>query len=266
MKKIIINVDDLGLSDFVNQAVVDLAYKKRVTATSFMVGGAISDEHKAALHEMNIDVGLHLDFTGIYESSLTSSLKSILFNTYTRLLDKAKVIKNIKQQFDLFEDQFGHTPIFVDGHQHVHQFPIIRNALIDELIRRSDNNKIYARITKPLVNDLKSNIIYKLGGNAWQTMCHNHAITTNSGFAGVYGFDKSTDELINVWKYWIKACDSNINNSNLIMCHPAKPTTDLSENWDDEIKVSRENEYNFLMSDVFGDLISSCQLVSWKEI
>lgn len=50
------------------------------------------------------------------------------------------------------------------------------------------------------------------------------------------------------------------------MCHPAKPTTDLGESWDDEIKVARENEYNFLMSDVFGDLIRNCQLVSWKEI
>ncbi len=266
MKKIIINVDDLGLSDFINQAVVDLAYKKRVTATSFMVAGSISDEHKAALHEMNIDIGLHLDFTGIYNSPLTSNLKSILFSTYTRRLDKIKVITNIKQQFDLFEEQFGYPPIFVDGHQHVHQFPIIRNALIDEIIKRSNGHKIYARITKPLMNDFKSHIIYRLGGNAWQNMCHNNAITTNSGFTGVYGFDKNTDELKVLWQQWIKACKSNINSVNLIMCHPAKPVTCLTKNWNDEIKIARETEYNFLMSDDFGELITNCQLVNWQAV
>ncbi len=289
MKKIIINIDDLGLSDAVNQAVVNLAEKQRITASSYMVGGSISGEHKHALQELGVDIGLHLDFTGIFPSPLTGSLKSTLFKCYTRQLDKQQVADNIKQQFEQFAETFDALPVFVDGHQHVHQFPIIRDALIEEITARShpQQTPIACRITKPLVNDVKSWIIYILGGNKWQKRCQQNNIAHNTGFAGVYGFDKDKEELKNLWQKWLTSCantestienrkntghirSQQINKTNLIMCHPATPIalTKSGKDWQDEIKQAREIEYQWLMSDEFAEMLAmqEVQLQHWREL
>ncbi len=312
MKKVIINIDDLGLSEAVNQAVVNLADKQRITASSYMVGGSISDEHKQALQELGVDIGLHLDFTGIFPSPLTGSLKSTLFKCYTHQLDKQQVADNIKQQFEQFVETFDALPVFVDGHQHVHQFPIIRDALIQEIMARTHSNShihtcshpqqtpIACRVTKPLVNDLKSWIIYLLGGNKWQMLCQANGIATNTGFAGVYGFDKDKEELKKRWQTWLTSCSNCTNvksntesttesikntgniksiknakstqtdKTNLIMCHPATPIalTKSGKDWQDEIKQAREIEYQWLMSDEFAEMLSmqKVQLQHWTAL
>lgn len=265
MKHLIINVDDLGLSHQVNQAVVDLAHKKRISSTSYMVGGAISNEHKQALQDLKIDVGLHLDFTGIFPSPLTGSLKQILFKSYTYQFNKELMAKNVKQQFDDFEAVFNHAPIFVDGHQHIHQFPIIRDVLINEMKRREVN---FSRTTKPLIKDLKSWIIYSLGGRVWENLCQKNKISNNTGFAGVYGFDQNIEGLKALWQTWLSACpDESHNNKNitsLIMCHPATPVQSGEPEYQDDIKRAREIEYHWLMSDDFGHLITNnIQLNHW---
>ncbi len=259
MKRLIINVDDLGLSYAVNEAVVQLAEKKRISATSYMVGGAISTEHKQELAKLPIEIGLHLDFTGIFPSPLTNKLTNILIQSYARQLDKQQVHDNIAKQFDDFEDCFGCLPVFVDGHQHVHQFPIIRDSLIREMNKRSKNNstKIASRSTKPLYNDLKSWIIYALGGASWSAICKKHHISTNTGFLGVYGFDKNYQELANSWQKWLTVCPSGVQETTpLIMCHPAVP----NHQWHDEIKSAREIEYQWLMSDEFAQLLTEQQI------
>ncbi len=283
MKRLIINVDDLGLSDAVNEAVVHLAEKKRISATSYMVGGTIIQEHQQALTALNIDVGLHLDFTGIFASDLTGSLSSILLRSYGRQLNKQAVSDNICQQFDDFEDCFGHLPIFVDGHQHVHQFPIIRDCLLAELKKRTANNtsaiEIASRVTQPLFHDLKSWIIYLLGGNTWSVICTKNHITTNEGFLGVYGFNKNYQQLVDLWESWLSACptyseysdlnkQSKKNKQNrhlapLIMCHPAIK----DPNWTDEIKSARELEYQWLISDEFQQMLArhEVEVTGWNS-
>lgn len=266
MKNLIINIDDLGLSHHVNQAVVNLANKGRISASSYMVGGDISNEHKQALEATGVDIGLHLDFTGIFNSPLTATLKQILLNSYTHQLDNKQVANNVKQQFDQFENTFGYAPVFVDGHQHVHQFPIIRDALIDEMTQRQITQ---ARITKPLVNDLKSWITYTLGGNAWAKICQKHDISTNTGFAGVYGFDKDFNELKSLWQTWLANCPSHTNTSatSLIMCHPAVPVKQGDIDYQDGIKSAREIEYNWLMSDEFEEMlkVNKINIVNWHS-
>lgn len=305
-RAIIINVDDLGLSGAVNDSVLDLAERGRIGASSYMVGGIISDSEIKKLAELKVDIGLHLDLTGIFPSELRGSLKSIIVASYLRKLNPVLVSDIIKSQLDGFEDKFGRAPIFIDGHQHIHQFPIIRQSLINELSTRYSKNSqtpISARVTKPLVNDLKSWIIYALGGHAWRKLCENHHIATNDKFGGVYGFDSSSQELAALWEAWIKsaprtvglapalhaqsqsfaieplgtygqysyttpaihsvpnALPSNLTTT-LIMCHPAIP----DNNWQDDIKVAREREYEWLVSHQFEDLLQKygVRLVRWS--
>lgn len=306
-RAIIINVDDLGLSSAVNQAVIHLAERGRIGASSYMVGGQVSTDDIRKLAELNVDIGLHLDLTGIFSSSLQGSLKSIIAASYLGRLKPDQVTDVIKQQLDAFEDTFDRAPVFIDGHQHVHQFPIIRDCLIHEISTRYQDkdslSSISARVTTPLVNDLKSWIIYELGGKAWQKICHTNNIITNNKFGGIYGFDVSLQEMAALWTKWLKnaprtshlepalhtqpleierlgtyaqygATTPPIHSvplsmptdlaPTLIMCHPAV----ADKSWQDEIKAAREIEYNWLMSNAFENLLEEYEvrLVKWSDM
>ncbi len=272
-----------------------------------MVGGTISDSDSHKLTELNVDIGLHLDLTGVFPSQLRGSLKSLIIASYLRRLDNEQVSHIIRQQFDAFEDTFNRAPVFIDGHQHIHQFPIIRAQLINELNLRygsSDSrSSISARITTPLINDFKSWIIYALGGRAWGKLCRESHIATNERFGGVYGFDASTQELAVLWGKWLQSAPRSQHlsaalytqsleierlgtyaqygsttppihsvplslpsdlSTTLIMCHPAV----ANNSWQDEIKMAREREYDWLISHQFEDLLqqNEVRLVRWSDI
>lgn len=304
-RAIIINIDDLGLSGAVNDAVLHLAERGRIGASSYMVGGDITDNDIRTLTELNVDIGLHLDLTGVFPSALHGSLKSLIIASYLRRLNPMQVADVINQQLDGFEDRFGRAPVFIDGHQHIHQFPVIRQMLARALGTRYGHNPktpISARITKPLVNDIKSWIIYGLGGRAWRKLCAENNITTNDCFGGVYNFDAPIQELATLWETWLKNAPRSSHLSpalhslpfvieplgtyaqygstvpaihsvplslpkhlttTVIMCHPAVPAT----NWHDAIKAAREREYEWLMSHQFERLLeqNEVRLVRWSE-
>lgn len=274
-RAIMINVDDLGLSSAVNDAVLHLAECGRIGASSYMVGGTITDSEIKTLTALNVDIGLHLDLTGIFPSALRGSLKSIIVASYLRKLNPAQVNDVIKQQLDAFENCFGRAPVFIDGHQHIHQFPIIRQHLVNEISTRYGKNtqtSMGARVTMPLVHDIKSWIIYALGGNAWRRLCEDRHIATNDRFGGVYGFDATSQELSALWETWLQKAPRTTSLTplladspfTLIMCHPAVP----SNAWQDEIKQARELEYDWLMSEQFGQQLQQhdVRLVRWSDI
>ena len=289
-RPIIINVDDLGLSTAVNDAVIHLAELGRIGASSYMVGGTITASDINQLKNFNVDVGLHLDLTGIFPSTLRGSLKSIIVASYLRRFNSMQVTDIIKQQLDGFEDRFNHAPVFIDGHQHIHQFPIIRHCLIKELTNRYSNEiskgTLSARVTTPLINDVKSWIIYALGGYGWRQSCEHNHIKTNDKFGGVYGFNADNQKLALLWEQWLQSSPRNVGLSTkpltlnstlsitpvhlsptLIMCHPAVPENG-SNNWEDEIKAAREMEYDWLISHEFEDLLHkyNVRLLSWSDI
>ncbi|WP_170231068.1 ChbG/HpnK family deacetylase [Psychrobacter frigidicola] len=305
-RAIIINVDDLGLSSAVNEAVIKLAEHGRIGASSYMTGGQITAAEIRTLADLNVDIGLHFDLTGIFPSDLQGSLRSLVITSYLRRLDSSQVTDIINRQLDGFEDIFGHAPVFIDGHQHIHQFPIIRQSLVKALNARyadGSKNPICARVTLPLVNDLKSWIIYSLGGRAWRKLCVENSIATNHYFGGVYGFDANFQKLAALWESWLtnaprtnhllpamhslpidieslgtyaqygsttpaihsvpNALPSNLSPT-LIMCHPAVPAA----NWQDDIKAAREREFEWLMSRQFEQLLQEYEvrLVRWSDI
>lgn len=272
-RPVIINVDDLGLSTAVNDAVIHLAELGRIGASSYMVGGTITDNDINCLNKLNIDIGLHLDLTGIFPSALHGSLKSIIIASYLRRLDSTQVTAIIKQQLDGFEDRFNRAPTFIDGHQHIHQFPVIRQCLINELINRYHNEiskgTLSARVTTPLISDLKSWIIYALGGYAWHKLCEHHQILTNDKFGGVYGFDADSQQLASLWEKWLQGAPRDTANASptLIMCHPAIPDN-ASNSWQDDVKAAREIEYEWLISDAFKDLLHehNVRLMRWSDM
>ncbi len=271
-RHVIINVDDLGLSPAVNQAVIHLAKNQRISATSYMTGGHLSADELQTLLALPIDIGLHFDLTGIFKSTLTHPLKQLIIKSYLRQIDKKQAQQVINQQLDEFEDTFGHAPVFIDGHQHIHQLPVIRNCLTDILVSRYGQGNIAARVTTPLRYDIKSWIIYLLGGYAWRQLCQQNHIAYNDVFGGVYDFNASIEKLATLWDDWLQhspkitsthSTTNHLAHTTLIMCHPALPVGSGNPTitpWEDEIKPARECEYQWLMSDDFAQLCTHHQV------
>ncbi len=58
----------------------------------------------------------------------------------------ARSLPRFHRQLDLFEAALGYPPDHIDGHQHVHALPVVRQALIDVVARRYP-------VTPPMLRD-----------------------------------------------------------------------------------------------------------------
>ena len=81
----------------------------------------------------SLDVGLHLDLTEhTFDAQLRRSLPVLIALAETAgWIDGTGARAKSTAQLEAFEQAVGRAPAHVDGHQHVHQFPVIREALID---------------------------------------------------------------------------------------------------------------------------------------
>ena len=255
MKHITLNVDDLGLSPAVNQAVCRLAALGRVHAASFMSLGRIAPDELAALRQAGIDIGLHFDLTGLARQG---TLGQVMARSWLRAWPAAALQETIARQMDAFEDQIGQPPAFIDGHQHVHQFPQVRERLLAEA-RRRYGPPVALRSTRPLLADAKSRLIHALGGRWMDRHCMHWR--QNACLGGVYAFDGDAAALARRWQTWLAAAPAQ---GALIMCHPAVPDA----GWQDEIRPAREREWHWLASDAFAELWRQhgCRGQAWGKM
>ena len=149
-RPIIVCADDFGIAPGVSDAICGLIAAGRLSATSCMTAlphwtvGAASLQSVVA--EFPADVGLHLTLTdhppltrasGLGEHGRLPPLARLLPRALMRGLNREAVLDELRAQLDAFEDAWGAPPDYIDGHQHVHILPIVREAVIDERIRQS---------------------------------------------------------------------------------------------------------------------------------
>lgn len=271
MKKIIICADDFAQSDAISDAIIVLSNLGRISATSCMTNTTYWPTHSQKLKQITtIDKGLHLNFT--HASPLSMSLKnetnSKSFGLFT-LLKKISLKQialsiledEIEAQLKSFEDNLEQVPDFIDGHQHVHQFPKIRQALLHVYQKKYGhlpfNEKPYFRITIPPSGMgqsfwLKKKIIELLGAKALKADLIKLNIPHNqSNFYGIYPFKKSCH-----YPEVLQPILASIDDNGLLMCHPGLLETDDN----DPIAYHRYKEYTYLASDDFVQICKNQQL------
>jgi predicted glycoside hydrolase/deacetylase ChbG (UPF0249 family) len=251
MKNVIINADDFGLHPAVDEAVLGLAAQGLLRSTSVMAWHALDRRALGQLHAQGVSCGLHLDFTSAAAGSSglgpAYTVKQLIQRTWTRRLCARAVRASVETQLNRFEEATGRQPAFVDGHEHVHQFPVIREALFAALTQR------YAvppalRDTRPRQwRGTKAAIIGALGGAELAYQARRHALQTNLDFAGVYGF-QTTADLPALWRGWL-ATMPRVNG--LIMCHPA-----VAPIAGDPIAQARVAEHQFMAQGPFRELLA----------
>lgn len=263
-KQITLCADDFGLNENINLAVCELAAAHRISATSCLTQAGAWPSGAQRLRSLDIDIGLHINLTEKLgpDNDFHRPLSRLIMNAWLRQLDPAVLARSIEHQCDLFEQHAKRTPDFFDGHQHVHQFPQIRDALMEVLIRRYDCDDFWVRSTAmrnaSLARGLqwKARLIALLGSSALRRRLQRIDFPYNEDFAGVYALTGGSARFERNMQAWLAAAGERI----VIMCHPADgidPT--------DVIGAQRAAEFAFLKSDAFADLLAThyCRLVRY---
>ena len=261
--------DDYGISPAVSKAIRTLVVQGRLNATSVMVAAPSFDRSEAGSLKMlnvgarRVAIGLHVTLTGLFKPMTTDfgptrggtfvSLAEMMVRGQLRLLDRKRLAAEITTQLKAFVAQFGQRPDFVDGHQHVHLFPQVREALLDVVkdiaplawVRQCGS----VETRSPSIWDYKTRILDALSGK-FRALAAERGITTNPAFAGAYDFASADEaEFARLFPRFLRELPPQ----SVVMCHPGFVDAELERL--DPLTTQREREYAYLAGDAFPGVL-----------
>jgi predicted glycoside hydrolase/deacetylase ChbG (UPF0249 family) len=242
----------------VDEAVLAMIGKGRVTTTSCMVGAPAWQYDVARLKEQfdagRVDAGLHLDLTEYpIEGHVRRPIGTWMRDTMLRRVDAAALRDEIRRQLDVFEATMGRAPSHVDGHQHVHQFPIIRELLVSELGRRyAGGARPWLRNTRGASRSgFKGRVIQAMGSRALDALSREHGFAQNASLLGVYDFRGGPQRFRALMREWLAVA----RDGDLLMCHIATGIVP-----GDEIAQARVDEFAVFGDDGFDEMVREAQV------
>lgn len=254
MRKITLCADDYGLNESVSHGIIQLLEKNVLSATSCMTNFSHWSTHAQWLQPFSSskDLGVHFNLT---EGHLLTKINPIALNqlilkTYFSKIKIQLFVDELSRQLDQFIEHVGRKPDFIDGHQHIHQFPQIRDALLQVYEKYFPDHQVYIRVPANSwknVTDIKQAIIKLLGANQLKKILQKNKIPHNKSFYGIYDFNQSKN-YPTLFSQFLTRCE----NGSLLMCHPGLESSDSP----DEIAQSRWQEFQYLNS---NDLQNLCQ-------
>ena len=260
MAKVIICADDFAQSAAINAAILDLVARGVLTAISCMT---LSPEWSQSATQLTAeirakaDIGLHLDFTQ-FSQTIRLPHPQLVLRSLLRTLDAKAVRANIQQQLDAFEQVTGTVPDYVDGHLHVHQLPVIRDALLTELQQRYEHlptsKRPWLRISSPPPGSgFKARIIHWLGARALQTAATQADFRVSPCLLGVYDFQGDKAAYQSHWQRWARQLHqyAGVQSHHLppvLMCHPSQTMSRMDY---DLIASARVTEWQLMQSPEF---------------
>ena len=260
MKHLILNADDFAFNAAVSRGIVTLAQQGRLTATSAMTLSPRWATDAPALAELRgqIDVGLHLNWTSPFavDAGHGRGLKRAMLSAVMGGFNKTAARVAIERQLDAFEQVWQAPPSHIDGHQHVHQFKGIRDALVDIMAKRYNSmpsaQKPYLRVSRGAFSwlNFKANVIASLNSNAIKSIAVKANITPARGLFGIYNFEGSEADFGRLMSQWMHSARENT----IIMCHPAQGALDALD-VKDSIAAARQREFNYLASEAFAQAL-----------
>jgi chitin disaccharide deacetylase len=260
MRNVIINADDYAMDEGVDGAILKLASLGSISAASAMVLSPRWEAAARATHDAApLSWGLHLDLTSAFAGGVFANqgLMTLMLRALGGGLDPAAVRHEADRQLSLFETGRKAAPDFIDGHQHVHHLPIIRDVLLQELQDRygGEAKHIGLRVCKPQVwRGVKAAIIAGTGASRLSDLAGTYGHLVNTDFAGVYDFAQDA----NLPAYWQDWAGSLAGPLPLIMCHVAIYSEEGGDS--DPIRAARLREFAYLASEEFHWLCRQYEL------
>jgi predicted glycoside hydrolase/deacetylase ChbG (UPF0249 family) len=261
--------DDYGISLSVNTAIRDLLARGRINATSVMVGAPSFHRTEALpLASLNggarrIAIGLHVTLTAPFAplSAGFAPLRDGAFLPLATLLSRAAQHRlkpnlltiEIADQVRMFIHRLGRAPDFIDGHQHVHLFPQIRDAVLKVASELAPNAWVrQCSSAVPLAGRLgdPKGLLVDWLSRGFRRRAQALGVRTNPAFAGTYHFNDRADFAAMFPRFLDRLPDGSV-----VMCHPGIVDAELRRL--DPLTTLREREYAFFLDDTFPAVLAS---------
>src|SRR5204863_2457619 len=146
-------------------------------------------------------IGLHVTLTGPFKpltpgyrplrNGAFLPLQGTMLASFLQRLHRSQLAAEITAQFAAFEAAFGRPPDFVDGHQHVHLFPQVRQAALEATswiapqawMRQCGSAlPLHRRLTDP------KGLLVDWLSREFRARAAKLGIAVNPAFAGTYAF------------------------------------------------------------------------------
>src|SRR3569623_1604765 len=179
MRRLLLCADDFAFSPEVSAVIAGLASRGKLNATSCMAIMPGWAEDSALLRDLpdHVEIGLHLVLTGekpltdlgdLTENGTLPEIAQLARRAARGEVPLAAVAREVAAQFDRFLDVQGRPPAFVDGHQHCHALPGVRELVLAETARRAPLAWVRACVDGVLAM-LSRPIPGKAIGSAWHS-------------------------------------------------------------------------------------------------
>ncbi len=266
LKRLLICADDYAISPAVSAGIRELAAVGRLSATGVMTCMPAWPAEAPALRRLGgaVAVGWHATLTDqrplgplprLAPEGRFPGVAALFRLCFSGRLPTAEVAAELERQLDAFEAHFGRPPDFVDGHQHVHLLPGIRQAVLALFERRLDARRVWLRdcTDRPLSllrrgGAFKAAVIAGIG-RPLAKAARDRAIAMNHGFSGFYdGRRQSLNDVLP--RLLIGAEDGH-----LLMVHPGHVDDALIAC--DSLTGPRQTEWEALMAAGLPDRLAA---------
>lgn len=268
LKHIWLCADDYGISHGVNAAIRELVLQERINATSVIVVAPSFNRSEAlSLAILNagtprVAIGLHVTLTAPFQplsggyaplrKGAFLPLPATLRAAMLRMLSPEKIAVEVAAQIKAFETAFGRLPDFIDGHQHVHLFPQVRDAVLNVAKDRVPQAWLRQCGRAPAAGktaDLKGRLIDYFS-RGFRRRARKFGLKVNPAFAGTYDFTGKPD-----FAALFPGFLDGLPAGSVVMCHPGHVDEELQRL--DPLTSLRETEYGYLLSDALPALLAA---------
>ncbi|TPI16978.1 ChbG/HpnK family deacetylase [Mesorhizobium sp. B4-1-3] len=249
--------DDYGLAPGVSGAILDLIERGRLTGTSCMTGFPEWEEAAARIRPFRrrAAIGLHLTLTDQIAATGSSSLApegklpglaALALPVRRGRIDERNIHAELDAQYDRFTEALAGPPDHIDGHQHVHFLPVVRNWLLARFAGSTRKPALRGAPGFPGLDAAAAKIaaIAALAAGFNSTM-RQAGFSVMMPLSGIYDW-RQPEKFAST----LRGAVDTLPEQGLFMCHPGRVDDILRAR--DPMQGAREVEFTVLSSEDFG--------------
>lgn len=249
--------DDYGLAPGVSGAILDLIARGRLTGTSCMTGFPEWEEAAARIRPFRrtAAIGLHLTLTDQIAATGSSSLApdgklpglaALALPVRRGRIDERDIHAELDAQYDRFTAALADPPDHIDGHQHVHFLPVVRDWLLARFGAAAHKPALRGAPGFPGLDPAAAKIaaIATLAAGFDRAM-RRAGFSVMTPLSGIYDWRQPGK-----FASTLRAAVETLPEQGLFMCHPGHVDDTLRAR--DPMQAVREVEFAVLSSEDFG--------------